>query len=85
MNMMNTQTERITNNLNDLQKKTLQKIKKRLAAEMPKVRIEWARAYSDDIIELHLEYDKHTYKNGLKASTIATEVEAETDVTIILL
>lgn len=82
---MNVQTERITNNLNELQKKTLQKFKKRLAEEMPKVRIDWARAYSDDIIELHIEFDKYTYKTGLKASTIATEVEAETDVTIILL
>jgi hypothetical protein len=82
---MNLQAERITNNLNGLQKKTLQKFKRRLAEEMPKVRIEWVRAYSDDIIEMHIEFDKYTYRSGLKASTIATEVEAETDVTIVLL
>jgi hypothetical protein len=82
---MKTPPMRITNNLNSLQKKTLQKFKKRLAAALPKVRIEWAKAYSEDIIELHIEYDKYTYRNGLKASTVATEVEEETGVTIILL
>lgn len=82
---MNTQVEFATNNLNALQKKTLQKFKTRLARELPKVQIAWAKAYSEDIIELHIEYDKHTYKNGLKASTVATDVEEETGVTIILL
>ncbi|MCI0697644.1 hypothetical protein L0337_37265 [candidate division KSB1 bacterium] len=82
---MNTQAGFATNNLNALQKKTLQKFKARLAQELPKVRIAWAKAYSEDIVELHLEYDKHTYRNGLKAATVATEVEEETGVTIILL
>jgi len=82
---MNTPVERITNNLNKLQKRTLQEFKKRLAEALPKVRIEWAKAYSEDIIELHIEFDKYTYRNGLKAATVATEVEEETGVTIILL
>jgi hypothetical protein len=82
---MNVQPEIIKNNMSTRQKKTLQLFKERLAQALPKVRIEWAKAYSDSIIELYIEYDKFNYKNGLKASTIATEVEAETDVTIILL
>ncbi|MGH7452069.1 MAG: hypothetical protein ACRENG_12030 [bacterium] len=82
---MNTQAGFVTNNLNALQKKTLQKFKTRLEQELPKVRIAWAKAYSEDIIELHIEFDKYTYRNGLKAATVATEVEEETGVTIILL
>jgi len=71
------------NHLNAAQKKTLQRFKKILAQEMPNLRIAWALPYNDTIIELHIEYDKHTYRKSLKASTLATAVEDETGVTII--
>jgi hypothetical protein len=57
--------------------------KKNLAQEMPKLRIAWAQPYNDTIIELHIEYDKHTYKKSLKASKLAFEVEEKTGVTMI--
>jgi len=69
--------------LNAAQRKTLQLFKKKLAQEMPNLRIAWAQPYNDTIIELHIEYDKHTYRKSLKASTLATEVEDKTDVIMI--
>jgi hypothetical protein len=36
------------------------------------------------MIELHLESDNRTYRKGLLASQLATEVEDEMDVTIII-
>jgi hypothetical protein len=82
---MNTQPEMIKNNMTAKQKNTLRLFKERLARALPKVQIEWAKAYNEDIIELYVEYDKDTYKNDLKAATLATEVAEETGVTIILL
>jgi hypothetical protein len=83
---MNVEPEIIKNNMNTRQKETLQLFKERLAKALPKVRVEWAKAYSDTIIEVYIEYDNDTYnyKTGLKTATIATEVEEETDVTIAL-
>ncbi len=71
------------NHLNTAQKKTLQLFKKKLAQEMPKLRIAWAQPYSDTIIELHIEYDKRTYRKSLKASKLAVEVEEKTGITMI--
>jgi len=71
------------NNLNAAQKKTLQRFKKKLAQEMPNLRIAWAQRYNDTIIELHIEYDKHTYRKSLKASQLAAEVEDKTGVIMI--
>jgi len=81
---MRQQNDALKNNMTRRHKETLLKFKRRLAEALPKVRIEWAKAYNKDIIELHLEYDKYNYRNSLKAATMATEVEDETDVTIIL-
>jgi hypothetical protein len=82
--MMTTNQHAVPNNhLNAAPKKTLQLFKKKLAQEMPKLRIAWAQPYNDTIIELHIEYDKHTYRKSLKASTLAAEVEDETGVTMI--
>jgi hypothetical protein len=50
---------------------------------MPALRIAWANPVKDTIIELHLEYDKWSYRKSLKASTLATEVEDETGVIIV--
>ncbi len=74
----------LKNNMTPRQKETLLKFRRKLAESLPKARIEWAKAYNKDIIELHLEYDKYNYRNSLKAATAATEVEDETDITIIL-
>jgi hypothetical protein len=50
---------------------------------MPKLRIAWAQPYNDTIIELHIDYDKHTYRKSLKASKLAYEVEEKTGITMI--
>ena len=71
------------NHLNTAQKKTLLRFKKKLAQELPALRIAWANPVKATIIELHLEYDKRTYRKSLKASTLATEVEDETGVIIV--
>jgi len=71
------------NHLNTAQKKTLQLFKKKLAQEMPNLRIAWAQRYNDTIIELHIEYDKRTYRKSLKASQLAAEVEDKTGVIMI--
>lgn len=67
-----------------VQKKTLTRFKTKLAQEMPELRVEWALPYNDTIIELHLEYDKRTYRKIMKASKVAVDVEDETGITIIL-
>jgi hypothetical protein len=71
------------NDLTAVQKKTLQRFKKKLAQELPALRVAWVHPYNDSIIELHLEYDKRTYRKSLKASKLAVEVADETGVTII--
>jgi hypothetical protein len=81
---MRHQNDALKNNMTPRQKETLLKFKRKLAESLPKVRIEWAKAYNKDIIELHLEYDKYNYRNSIKAATVATAVEDETDITIIL-
>jgi len=73
-----------TNNMNALQKKTFLRFKERLEEMLPSFRIAWALGVEKDFIELHLETDKRTYRNSLMASKLATEVEDETGVTIIL-
>lgn len=82
--MMMTNQHAVSNNhLNAAQKKTVQLFKKKLAQEMPKLRIAWVQPYNDTIIELHIEYDKHTYRKSLKASKLAYEVEEKTGITMI--
>jgi len=81
--MMTNQPEVSNNHLNAAQKKTVQLFKKKLAQEMPKLRIAWVQRYNDTIIELHIEYDKHTYRKSLKASKLAYEVEEKTGITMI--
>ncbi|MDZ7359178.1 MAG: hypothetical protein ONB46_00415 [candidate division KSB1 bacterium] len=66
-----------------IQKKTLLRFKKKLEKELPALRVTWAQPYNDTIIELHLDYDRRTYRKIIKASKVATEVEDETGVTII--
>jgi hypothetical protein len=72
------------NNLTAIQRKSFLRFKKKLAQELPALRIAWVHPFNDTIIELHLEYDKRTYRKSLKASKLAVEVEDETGVTIIL-
>ena len=73
-----------SNNLNAVQKTSLQLFKKKLAQELPALRVVWAYSYNDRIIELHLEYDKRTYRKSLAASKVAVEVADETGITVIL-
>ena len=82
--MITSQHQTPTNNLTAPQKKTLQRFKKKLAQEMPNLRIEWALPFKDSIIELHLEYDKRTYRKSIKAAKLAIEAGEETGVIIIL-
>ncbi len=81
--MITNYTDVAANNFSALQKKTLMSFKKKLAQELPVVRVEWAQPYNDTIIELHLEYDKRTYRKIMKASKLAGEVEDKTGITII--
>ncbi|MGH7454535.1 MAG: hypothetical protein ACRENG_24490 [bacterium] len=82
--MITTNQQPVSNNhLNAAQKKTLQLFKKKLAQEMPNLRIAWAQPYNDKIIELHIEYDKRTYRKSLKASKLAFDVEEKTGITMI--
>ncbi len=73
----------INNHFTPLQKKSLQRFKRKLAQEMPALRIAWVQPYNDTIIELHLEYDKRTYRRSLQASKLAVEVAEETGIMII--
>ena len=58
------------------------KIKKKA----PDFQITWVHPYSKSIIEVGLEFpQKMSYRKGLNVSKLATEVEDETGVTIVLL
>lgn len=82
--MITTNQHSVSNNhLNAAPKKTVQLFKKKLAQEMPNLRIAWVQPYNDTIVELHIEYDKHTYRKSLKASKLAFEVEEKTGITMI--
>jgi hypothetical protein len=82
--MIANQQQTATNNFTAVQKKTLQRFKKKLAQEMPNLRVAWALPFKDSIIELHLEYNKRTYRKSLKAAKLAIEAGEETGVMIIL-
>jgi anthranilate/para-aminobenzoate synthase component I len=82
--MITTQHQTATNNFTAVQKKALQRFKKKLAQELPALRVAWAQPYSDTIIDLHLEYDKRTYRKSVKAAKLAIEAGEETGVMIIL-
>ena len=66
--------------LNAAQRKAVRLFKKKLAQEMPELHIAWGQPYNDTIIDLHIEYDKRTYRKSLKASKLACEVGEKTDV-----
>ena len=78
-------TEPAPNHLNESQIETITKFKNRLAKKLPDFRIAWAKPVKENMIELHLESDKRTYRKGLQAVKLAVEVEDETNVIIILL
>jgi hypothetical protein len=82
--MIDTNDVTTNNNLNAIQKTSLRLFKKKLAKELPALRIAWVHPYNDRIIELHLEYDKRTYRKSLAASKLAVEVADETGITVIL-
>ncbi len=81
---MNASRNGVANNhFTPLQKKSLLRFKKKVAQEMPDLRIAWAQPYNDRIIEMHVEHDKFTYRRSLQASTLAVEIADETGVMII--
>jgi hypothetical protein len=82
--MINHHNKATTNNMSAVQRKTLQRFQKRLAQALPNFRIAWAIPVDDDFIELHLETDKRTYRNSVKAAKLAIEAGEETGVMIIL-
>ena len=73
-----------TNHLNEQQIETIARLKNRLAKTLPSFRIAWARPAKPNMIEVHLESEKRTYRSGLQAVKLAVEVEDETGVIIIL-
>ena len=73
------------NNLSNLQLKTFEKFRRKLKKKAPDFQITWVLPYSKSIIEIGLGFpQKMSYRKGLNVSKLATEVEDETDVTIIL-
>ena len=73
-----------TNGMTTMQRKALLRFKKSLTETLPNFRIAWALPVEDEFIELHLETDKRTYRNSVKAAQLAIEAGEETGVTIIL-
>jgi hypothetical protein len=78
------QTELVSNHLNESQIETITKFKNSLAKKLPDFRIVWVKPVKENMIELHLESEKRTYRRGLLAVKLAVEVEDETGVIIIL-
>ena len=73
------------NNLSDLQLKTFEKFRRKVKKNAPDFQITWVLPYSKSIIEIGLEFpQKMSYRKGLNVSKLATEVEDETGVTIVL-
>jgi hypothetical protein len=77
-------TDLTSNNLTKAQAKTVRKFKNSLAKKLPDFRIVWVKPVKENMIELHLESEKRTYRRGLQAVKLAVEVEDETGVIIIL-
>jgi hypothetical protein len=82
--MIATEDVSMNDHLTTIQKKSFQLFKKKLSKELPALRIAWVHPYNERIIELHLEYDKRTYRKSLVASKLAVEVADETGITVIL-
>lgn len=77
-------TELVLNYLNESQIETITKFKNSLAKKLPDFRIVWVKPVKENMIELHLESEKRTYRRGLQAVKLAVDVEDETGVIIIL-
>jgi len=73
-----------SNGLNKTQTATVVKFKNRLARKLPNFHIAWVKPVKENMIELHLETEKRTYKNSRQAVKLAIDVEDETGVIIIL-
>jgi hypothetical protein len=69
--------------LTKMQTETFLRFKRKLAEDLPDFRIEWVLPVKKNIIELRLESDKRTYRNSIKASQLAAEVEEKTGVIMI--
>ncbi|MCI0691475.1 hypothetical protein L0337_05640 [candidate division KSB1 bacterium] len=87
MNVQNSKTENKNHRLSSAQAKTFKKFQRKLNEKVPDYRIAWVRPYpyKESILEIGLESQKKIgYRKGLQAAKVATEVEDETGVTIIL-
>ncbi len=73
------------NNLSSMQSKTFKQFQRKLNEKVPDYRITWVHPYNETIIEIGLEPQKKwTYRKSLQASKVATAVEDETGITIVL-
>ena len=73
------------NNLSGIQLKTFKKFQRRLREKVPDYHIAWVHPYSQTIIQVGVEPQKKmTIKKTMQASKVATEVEDETGITIVL-
>jgi hypothetical protein len=79
-----TKVESAPNHLNESQIETIMKFKNNLAKKLSDFRIAWVKPVKENMIELHPESGRHTYRRGLQAVKLAVEVEDETGVIIIL-
>ncbi len=82
--MMAQQNGALPKHLTETQTKTYLQYKRKLAKHLPNARIAWVLPIKKNIIEVYVETEKLTYRTGLKAAKLATEVEDQTGVTIIL-
>jgi len=75
----------LNGNLSPVQLKTFEKFRRKVKAKAPDFHINWVHPYNETIIEVGLDFpEKMSYRKGLLVSKLATEVEDEMDVTIIL-
>ncbi|MFQ5627255.1 MAG: hypothetical protein ACE5I1_00730 [bacterium] len=81
--MITTVDKNTREELSPIQMQTFEKFKNMLAQNIPQYHIAWVHPAREDIIELRLETDKRTYRNNIKAATLAIEIEEKTGVTII--
>ncbi|MGH7596128.1 MAG: hypothetical protein ACREOI_07225 [bacterium] len=73
-------------NLSGIQLKTFKKFQRRLKEKVPDYHIAWVHPYSETIIKVGVEPEKKmTIRKTMQASRVATEVEDEMGITIVLL
>jgi len=73
------------NNLSKVQLKTFEKFRRKLKETVPDYHLTWVHPYNETIIEAGFEPQKKlTYRKTFQAAKLATELEDETGILIIL-